>query len=574
MMIGSSPDSTTTSEITVDRLVCRLNLPDSLAHPLAVRDQLERIARREVARACAAASAPLAAEDAEAVYRIRHLHLDLWVDTQAMSDAEIAERWGRLLARAIMQAIRQGGTQHVMRFASPRHFVAAFLRDLLAGRAWSRWYYDEFLPLRRLAAEAIALQMCIARPEWIAPLLRDLGDPLIERWGAAEIARIWAALDLPAQAGGHLSTTTLRSLQALQPTNSGFTVDARARDKLRLWLALAADQPQAAHDPQIVAGIHALIDLAALLRAEPEVQPLLAMHSPLYPALIRRIAAGPLADLLPWLAVVAPAITAQIAARPPTTGPLISSAGGVFLLLPALVELGIWEHWRAEVDAAVARNWLFAVALKVFGHERAPLLLGDPVLAAFAGMDAPPPADARLPQEADRPTGPWMQALPQIAARWYAPQDRDLVAAVAHDLAILRDAGADHWLAVGQWMEHGPVRAPTLDEQAALEAEVAYFRLGSRLGYSWLTPALDAALSAVAILALRRTAARLPGFSRSSPIYTARRFVANPATFDPAGLSVRLQGGPLAVVLRMAGMPWTIDAPWLAQPLTLALDQG
>jgi hypothetical protein len=590
MMIGSSPVSTTTSDITIDRLACEFNIPDGLENPASVADQLERIARHEIARACADAFAPL--DDDAAVYRIRHIHLNLWIDTQAMTEADIAQRWGELLAQAITQAIRQGGAQQVMRFESPRQFVTAFLRDLLAGRAWSRWYCDEFRPLQRLPAQAVALQMCIARPDWIAPLLADLGDTLIERWTQADIAQLWDALNLPVERARRASPDLLAELLALRPVSSGTTADARARDALRLWLAL--DRPQAARDPRYIALIHTLIDVLALLRTEPELSPLLAMRSPLYPALIRRIAASPLADVVEWLTAADPDLLAQMAALPVESAALVSPVGGVFLLLPALVEMGIWERWRADADDLTARRWLFAVALKALGHDRAPMLLGDALLAAFAGLDAPPLADARLPLEPDRPPGAWARSLPDIAARWYPTHTRDLVAGESGGLLILRDAAAGHWLeavetaqqdfekrhdpsdaaaghwlAVGDWGNLGATRPPTLDEQTALDTEAAYFRLGQRLGYPWLTPSLDAALSAVTSLALRRTASRLPGFARSSAIYTARQFLATPAEFDPDALALRLNGGPLGVVLSLAGLPWTVHAPWLEGPLAL-----
>jgi hypothetical protein len=139
------------------------------------------------------------------------------------------------------------------------------------------------------------------------------------------------------------------------------------------------------------------------------------------------------------------------------------------------------------------------------------------------------------------------------------------------DVTIVRDAAAGHWVAVGQQHQLGPTRRATGPERAEGEAEAAHFGLGRPLGFAWLTPSLDAALCAVASLAMRRTAARLPGFARSSTAHLTRNFLATPASFDPRTLSAGLQGGPLAVVLGLADLPWTVPAPWLARPLTIAM---
>ena len=571
MTTGTSPASANTSSVTIDRLECAISLPPGLEHPGAAAEQLRRVAERSLAGASAAALAHLPRGD-DAVYRIRRLDIELWVDPQAMSESEIAARWGAQLARAITAAVAGGGSRQVVCFASALDYVRAFLVDLLAGRAWSKWYYQEFRPLRSLPAEAVALQLCLARPEWIAPLLTELGDELIERWTRAEIERLWRVLGLPTRAdGGGASAESVRALLALRPRSSGASADARARDALRLWLAFAAARPDAARDPRWSACIHALIDVLALLRLEPEAGPLLAMRSPPYPALRRRIAGGPLADTLAWLDAADPQLLADAAAGAPGPAALVSSVGGVVLLLPALAELGLWERWCDEVGSATGRRWLFALALKALGQERAPLLLGDALLAALAGLSAVPVADARQPQDEDRSPGAWVEALPELAARWYPAHTRDVRACEVDGVRIVRDAAAGHWLAAGRSHEQGGVRPALIRERAECEAEAAHFGLGRSLGFPWLTPSLDAALCVVASLALRRTAARLPGLVRSSPAYVAQRFLATPASFDPLTMTARLQGGPLAVVLGLADLPWTVRVPWLARPVTITM---
>jgi hypothetical protein len=596
------------AQVTIGRLACRFNLPAGLEAPTG--DRLTRIARREVAQVCGEALTGLPGDD-EAVYRIRRLHLEFWIDLQSMSEREMARRWGILLAKAIMRAMQRGGPEQVRRFDSPRHFVSAFLRDALDGHAWGRWYYAEFLPLQRLTVAEVALQLLLSRPAWIMPVLVELeasghAARLLERWRAGEIARLWEALDFPPQPVFTEGDEGLKALTALVygvALSGAPDAGSRARDRLRLWLALAQEHPAAARDPVCANLIHALVDLAALLHEEPDLAPLLLMATPLYPAMLRKVASGPLADTLGWLtslsatdagrvrlAHITEAVSTQRVAQPTPAedakvstddllgGALSSPVGSVFLIAPVLAELGLWERLRDELDEETARRYLFIVMLKALGRERSPLVLGDRMLAAFAGLAKPPVADARLLPEKDGPPGAWADRLPELAARWYPARDREVTIGTAHGVQVLRDATAACWLAAypadGRRPElaTGPDRHDlSEEEQAMLAAETAHLQLGRRLGYPWLTPSLDAALSAATSLVLRRTAARLPGFGKASPAYLARQFLAQPATLhrDPEAWTVKLSGGPLAVVLRLAALPDLLRVSWLPQPLCL-----
>ena len=188
--------------LTVERLRCQINLPSGIDQPFAAQDIITRIARRDLAGMCGEALAQLS-EDGDAIYRIRHLHLELWVDLQGMSEANVARRWGRLLAGSAVRAMAHGSPGQVMRFESAQHFVSAFLRDLIDGRAWHCWYYDEFKLLDRLPWPRLAVQLLVTRPHWIAPTLLELattghGHRLIEAWDQVDIDALWQALGFPA----------------------------------------------------------------------------------------------------------------------------------------------------------------------------------------------------------------------------------------------------------------------------------------------------------------------------------------------------------------------------------------
>jgi hypothetical protein len=481
--------------LTIENFECRIGLAGTI-NPGVVRDAVERVARDDLATALDRLELP---EAGDAVYRLRHLQLELWTAVEAEPRQALAARWGRALGVALQRALQGDDPAQVVRFESPQAFTLHFLRDLVDGRAWHLWYYEEFAVLRLLPDERAALELLIHRPDWLLALLRELmgsghGDRLLARWTAADLARLWAALGLrPAPATAHgLATVAPAWLRAGSQValNGGTDEDARARDALRLWLAAPP------HNVATMNAARLLIDVAALLRLTPAARGLLLMQSEFYPDLLAQIQSynglarlQGLTESAPGRAVLARA--AEIVVRRESTGSgdarmLSSPAGSVFLLLGPLRELDLWQKWRDRDGEAAARRYLFIVALKALGDRRSLLFRDDRMLAAFAGLEEPP-----LATSGARP-------------------------------------------------------------------------------YAWLTPALEEALAAATALALRDFAALLPGFAGSSPAFLADKFLAHPATLlrGPDLWRVRLDGGPLRMVLRMAALPDRLSLPWLPLPLT------
>jgi len=487
---------TTAATLTIDRLRCHVRLAGGATNPGEVGDALARAAAGHLP----AVLAELALPDGDAVVRLRALRLNLVAAPGSEPDEAVAARWGQALGAALGRVLRDDDPARVVRFDSPQAYTLAFLRDLSDGRAWGRWYFDEFAPLRILPDAAAALELLIARPAWAVALLRDLlrsghGARLLARWSAVDLARLWAAL------GIRPATPTATALEAAAPLwpgaalGGGADADARARDALRLWLA--APVPDAA----ALAAARLLVDVAAAVRLAPEARGVLLMRSEFYPHLIARMEAhGVLAALgsLPesddgraLLARAAEVVTPTLAApAPATTGDaaLSSPVGAVWLLLAPLARLEVWPRWLAGDGETAARRYLFVVALKALGRHAAGHV-DDRLVAAFAGLSEPPPADP------------------------------------------------------------GP-------------------------GFAWLLPALDDALAATAAEALRRFAALLPaGFEESSAAYLAANFLAHPAELrrERDAWRVRLDGGPLRMVLRMAALPERVSAPWLPVPVVFEM---
>jgi hypothetical protein len=250
------------------------------------------------------------------------------------------------------------------------------------------------------------------------------------------------------------------------------------------WRWSAAVRP--GPNPRQASWLFALAELSALLDANPDLP--CCDGERLYPAALDALASSSFAKMRGWLAalsqteagrralrLLAEAADPEAAVKRSRTVILASPIGGVALLLPALVESGLWRVWSA-VDGVEAAHWyLYYVMLKALGRDQAQVAHSDPLLAALAGVeDLPPlePSDLAIL---------WRGALQDLSHRWSGTGQP------------LPDA--DHF----------------------------------QLGPAWLPPELDAALSTVGSLVLRRLAKGLAGFATAGPAYLARQLLIQPA---------------------------------------------
>src|SRR6185369_5808345 len=107
------------------------------------------------------------------------------VDAAAPSDQVAAQ-----LARAISSALAQAraDSERVFTYADRSHYVAAFLQELAAGRAWQRWWFRSFDGLKALSVSAAIRTAVLADPKsglaallaipraGLAPVLAALGS--------------------------------------------------------------------------------------------------------------------------------------------------------------------------------------------------------------------------------------------------------------------------------------------------------------------------------------------------------------------------------------------------------------
>ena len=396
--------------ITIERLHADYRIaghPDVRAH-LARR--LDRIIAERVAEALDAVAGDYGGEDGP-VWRLRRLDLRLWLNTARLDDGMIARSFAATLARAIARNIADAGPGEVRRYPTRAAYLAAWVRDVIRGRAGGRWEYAEFDHLDDIRPGAAVAHMLSGEAHLILPVLQALDANEVERavaaFSAADVAILWRALTgeeamAPPRlrmAGVDRLLTPGRNRPAAESGPNG-----RARTALRWLLQLATGS--GAPPPPAAAGLALQMSyMKALVAARPGLAAVLAGEDPdLATHLAAAADAGEPARA--WLraawqdrpsrpalkALAAALDPALVAAEPAAAALRHSPFAGAALLIPSMRSLGL----GGALDGA-ARHRVLAEAL---GDPQRHLAYGDaglrwlagrgdlePVLAAEAAFD-------------------------------------------------------------------------------------------------------------------------------------------------------------------------------------------
>ncbi|MAU12338.1 MAG: hypothetical protein CL607_21120 [Anaerolineaceae bacterium] len=179
--------------------------------------------------------------DDPTVYVLRHVDARLLLNTAATPDeTQMVQEWGGKLAEAVMRTIARDADnkQTLVRFDNQAHFVAHFLVDLIAGQAWTQWFYGAFSALKRYNTADSAKAVLLQNREHLPHILHYLSQ-----YGAVEevlsildpqtIQALWdAGLDA-------YHTSLEPDAEALQPL---FIRALWLVDTLDLWAHRPADE--------------------------------------------------------------------------------------------------------------------------------------------------------------------------------------------------------------------------------------------------------------------------------------------------------------------------------------------
>lgn len=224
------------SSLTIQRLTADYVVPRTCASPERVRRRLDDVVEK---RMPAALGAMLDVPEDDAVVLIERLSVDVDLDVNADPDT-LGSAWARVIAEALRCAVERNDA---VRYPSRAAFVAQFVGDLAAGRAWTKWYYRCFEGLRALPASAAMRSALVMAPDVGLAALAQL-EPA-ERMRVlcamydADVARVLAALAESGGRGGALEAVT--AFIASVPAWSAERGDPR--DVLSLAVDVASRSP-------------------------------------------------------------------------------------------------------------------------------------------------------------------------------------------------------------------------------------------------------------------------------------------------------------------------------------------
>lgn len=395
-----------------------------------VRDRLDRMIATELAQACAERLTHGIPVADSSVWLIRHLNLGLTLAAEPTRAAASAQQWGEHLAEKIQTAIHRGEeNDSAIHFPSRAAYIAQFVRDLAAGRANGKWYYDEFASLLALSASRAISEALTAQPERTRDVLlalietRGLRDVLLtmtetDARGAFELWRRSFSRSDAANEGRWAG----RLLEVWNETPLRDSTEHPFRDGL-WWAALAMSRhavPEAGGS--LLDTIQHLLDLRTLLAA---------LDFASRELVIERLAGGDLDGALAatirqgvhdasntvaffqrvmdgdaeWARNAQAVLLGEneyarrSVAKIFPRGPAIPSAyAGIFRMGPSFLATGL-EDALAPFDSESAAAFRHLVAVKCMGRQNARMAISDAAMRLFSGFQgATIPELPALPQ--------------------------------------------------------------------------------------------------------------------------------------------------------------------------------
>jgi hypothetical protein len=458
--------------------------------PERVKERLDAALTRHLAPTLTSALNLWFNDTDQSVWLIRYVAIEVavnaaWQPTH-MTRA-ITTQFARTLDATLLDESNNDNVRH---FPNRAAYLASFLIDLVAGDAWSRWYYESFTGLRMLPTSAALRTAICEEPqtgdEALAQLTHDDMKRVVRTLSEHDARRILEILAAQAP-----SCDSFRSCQAVWETWQGRTTDMfSVGDDWRLALLLYLTVNREQHE---ISGVHvqraalALVQLARQLAdASPEhyQQLVNALTSGDLSSLYVAAGTGDAEALLPlfhcppaWTREVVTMLFAQRTGQTTheivtTLGRRDTAFGGAFLLLPMLDDFPLAEatrDWPHAEEAAAISLVRFLLLVKCCGQDQAQRAFYDPVLRDL--LLIPPSISLDVLQAWEKQLMPThLRTLLDVLVEWQishgAMGEEQYVLAVTflrrRPLAVLIDATRGLWLLVQQQSVRRPHAVPTL----------------------------------------------------------------------------------------------------------------
>jgi len=395
--------------LTIDLWRTTYILPAS--HPAAhdLRARLDKMVASEIPEACARWLSTVVDTTGESVWLIRELDVDFAATVGGRSTELLPAMWAKQLALAIRRALTEGASgDRVLHFPNRAAYLAQFVRDFTADRAWSKWWYDEFESLRSLPVSRAIREALCRDPAHGVGALADLAA----NGGLRDAVSVLTPADAgavyhtcrPSSGGGGTNAGTRKWAAVLLESWNDQPLSADGnpfRDALWLFAQTISRHPGAALDPDLAAALDGLLELRAVLAS--------IGSAPAVDRLIRSIAqsdsgaaafaAGDSSGALRFFAILmqgdadwgadaAGVLLSEdfrrkaASAKPFAGQSILSPFGGIFRLGPSFAASG----FAAAGEAPAALRHLLSV--KCLGSARAPATAADPAVRRFSGCEA------------------------------------------------------------------------------------------------------------------------------------------------------------------------------------------
>ena len=277
---------------------CRYRVFGSHDLAAAAGRRLDSVVREKVPELFSAALDQLFRDD-PTVYVLRHVKSYFSLDiSESTSDNDIAKRWAERLAGAVVRTIADpdGNESDLICFKDQADYVAHFVTDLIAGRAWDRWYYRAFTALRSLSTpDALKAALLDNREHLPAVLghLHALGvlEKLLREMDESTVRVLWLE---------GLIDQAMVDPAAINPL---FNHAVQIVDRLGLWAAPGPDQtalfeaylaavPASPSWGDRAAMTAALIDILSFLSARRAIRSPAELDLPAFHAQLDRVLAA------------------------------------------------------------------------------------------------------------------------------------------------------------------------------------------------------------------------------------------------------------------------------------------
>jgi hypothetical protein len=623
------------NRLDIRRIRAQYLVPRDHVAPEIIKARIDdALAPRVLAQALTADLSGWFSQADERVWLIRRLDLEVLVnaawDREHLTRA-IVTQIARKLA-AVLQDEPNG--ENILGFPNRAAYLSQFLIDLANGTAWSSWYYGSFSGLQQLPTSVALRTVICDDPEMGQEALFQRAHHELKRvlqvLSEQDARRILESLSNYREADGEF--TCCQIAWAAWPALRAASFDSSDEWRRSLYLYLVAGG-----QPSVSAGLNLRRASIALLRLSRILATASAEQR-------RRILSGltegnlgvlhttenaPDAEALEpllhcpaaWVAEVAQTLIGGAKVNEEKTAPAgcrDTTFGGIFLLLPLLDELPLFEatrNWPSADEAAAITLVRSLLLVKCCGQLRAESAFYDPLLRDL--MLIPPTISPDVIGDwQSKLTPEHLQSFLATLIDWQRSRasvlgKRQILASTSlrgRQVALLIDGARGHWLTAHEFSPPRPSRLTEMlngplkeleEHDGILICDPAFFaslwsefpllkivtfedqppktpdeddrthgilaRVASLAGdlshlalpdSFQVTSAFDLMLSVAAQQLLRSFAFRLPGFAESNLPYLFDNFLDFSSSLEdePEHRVVRLSSPPLHLVMNLTGM--------------------